>query len=64
MKHLIDPFKRKHDPATCEAAFALVAAVLQDRSITGTKEEIEATLDRAAQDFASAASDAIRRQKK
>ena len=55
-------FKRKHSPEVCAVAFALVAEVLQDRSLgTGTADEIKARLDDLALTFTSAASDAGRR---
>ena len=56
-------FKRKHPPEVCALAFALVADVLQDRSLSGTADEIKARLDQAALEFASAASDAGRKPK-
>jgi hypothetical protein len=66
VKHLITPFIKKHDAATCEAAFALVAAVLQDDGIQlslGSGSCADSIIDRAAQDFAAAASDARRKMK-
>ena len=56
-------FKRKHSPEVCAVAFALVADVLQDRSLSGTADEIKARLDDLALTFTSAASDAGRRAK-
>lgn len=56
-------FKRKHPPEVCALAFALVAEVLQDRSLDGTADEIKARLDDLALTFTAAASDAGREAK-
>jgi len=63
MNDIIKDFKRRNpDPAVQAAAFALVADVLQDRRITEASDldATRAEMERAALDFATAASDAGR----
>jgi hypothetical protein len=63
MTDLINHFKRRNpDPAVQAAAFALVADVLQDRRLTMAPDldSTRAEMERAALDFAAAASDAGR----